>query len=221
MSQDFSACCRQWHTGVWAVAGLSPGMWQHTEGRTAQQLSFASTRSCPVPLWVSCWSGSQHHLSRRLSSISPISNHALEALCAHASHQPASCCPQLTLLQNPHQWKPGPCTTTLPAGSAPHPWQLPCLSLSALSLLTLCISFFTTMTSSTLLTFKGERKETHVRNPRPSISPVHKLYCCFLLTQPDVQCCSLVNNLLDLTCLRQHVTTDWHASNDKATSNYH
>lgn len=154
-------------------------MWQHTEGSTPQQLSFADTHTCPIPLWVSCCSGGQHYL-RRVSSISPILIHALEALCAHASPQPARCCSQLTLLPKTHTSESQAQLCQAPA--PPHSLQgLPltpgsCLPPSQpfLSLPSVFPSL-QLMTSSTLLTFKGERKEMHVRNPRPSISPVHKL----------------------------------------------
>ena len=46
------------------------------------------------------------------------------------------------------------------------------------------------------------------RNPRSSISPMQKLYQLIILTHPDVQCCSLVHNLLDLTVLRQYIITE-------------
>lgn len=79
----------------------------------------------------------------------PLFYHVLKILPAHASHQPGSCCSQLTLLPKartsqaqaqlrqgqellcPHRHSHNGCTTTLPPGSSPSPLahqQLPCLS---------------------------------------------------------------------------------------------
>lgn len=84
-----------------------PAHSRRTEGSTLQQVFFAATGTCPLPIWVGCWSGSQHHFSRKRSlslpaSILLISDCVLKVPPARASHQPASCCSQSTLLPNTH-----------------------------------------------------------------------------------------------------------------------
>lgn len=73
---------------------------KRTEGRTLG--IFAATGTHLIPIWVSCWSGSQYHLSRKQSfsltiCVLPVSN-----CVPKAPPDPASYCSQLTL------WTPTP-----------------------------------------------------------------------------------------------------------------
>lgn len=129
---------------------LSPAHSRCTEGSTLQQVSFAATDTCPVPSGSAAGQGANiTSAENSLFPSLPLFYHVLKILPAHASHQPGSCCSQLTLLPKartsqaqaqlrqgqellcPHRHSHNGCTTTLPPGSSPSPLahqQLPCLS---------------------------------------------------------------------------------------------
>lgn len=183
---------------------------QHVAAHREAAFLCSHTHICPVPPWVSCWFRSQHYPQQKghlcFTKIKPCSG---SPWCPCLSPACQLLLPLILLApQHPDQRQSG---SAMPAPAAmarmdasPHSLQalphIPCSCLAALSLLALCISFFTTTTSSTL-DLQRRAEGDGCGKSKTLCVPMHKLFCWFLLTQSDGQCCSLANNLLHLTGL--------------------